>query len=128
MARRNGWLVALAYTSASAGGLLLDGDGGNEIGVSVWFGSDDNVRSVIFFGDGHGLQNNMVWCGSIGDDSLITILLVSCCLLPRLCSWRGGWRMSERICENEVAMRSVKKMAGKVGQNGGKAKTNRTKS
>ena len=36
--------------------------------------------------------------------------------------------MSERICENEVAMRSVKKMAGKVGQNGGKAKTNRTKS
>ena len=91
MARRNGWLVALAYTSASAGGLLLDGDGGggNEIGVSVWLGSDDNVRSVIFFGDGHGLQNNMVWCGSIGDDSLITILLVSCCLLPRLCSYGG---------------------------------------
>jgi hypothetical protein len=99
MARRNGRLVALAYTSASAGGLLLDGDGGggNEIGVSVWFGSDDNVRSVIFFGDGHGLQNNMAWCGSIGDDSLITmildIMLVSCCLLPRLCSRR----MSENL-------------------------------
>jgi len=59
MARRNGWLVALAYTT-SAGGLFLDGDGGggNEIGVSVWLGSDDNVRSVVvvFFVDGHGLQ------------------------------------------------------------------------